>query len=100
MHGIRVTGRTVAQVLAMLRHRGVSVPRFNYAHRGYARNLRSVPGTWFVYDAVPWAPQQVMLFVGPTRTPHYGSGRPVPGTPRPSPTAARVTPSASPALAG
>ena len=99
MHGMRVTGRTVAQVLAMLRHRGVSVPVFNYAHRGYARNLRSVPGTWFVYDAVPWAPQQVMLSVGPTRTPHYGGGRPVPGTPRPSPTASRVTPSASPARA-
>ena len=78
MHGMRVTGHTVAQVLATLRHRGISVPLFNYAHQGYARNLRSVPGTWFVYDAVPWAPRQVLLFVGPTRT------QPKPGPPQPA----------------
>ena len=65
LHGMRITGDRVAQVLAMLRHRGVRVPLFNYAHRGYARNLRSVPGTWFVYDAVPWAPGQVLLFARP-----------------------------------
>lgn len=85
MHGMRVTGHTVAQVLAMLRQRGVSVPWFNYAHRGDARNLRSVPGRWFVYDAVPWAPQQVMLFVGPARTqPNPGVPQPVHGKPAPS----------------
>jgi hypothetical protein len=78
-------------VVAALRHRGVSVARFNYDHRGYARNLRSVPGSWFVYDAVPWAPQQVLLFVGPTRKqPNPGPPRPVHGKPAPSasPTAA------------
>jgi hypothetical protein len=91
MHGMRVTGHTVAQVLAVLRHRGVSVPLFNYAHRGYARNLRSVPGTWFVYDAVPWAPQQVLLFVGPTRTqPNPGPPQPAGGKPAPSPSPTRA----------
>jgi hypothetical protein len=100
MHGMRVTGRTVAQVLAMLRYRGISVPRFNYAHRGYARNLRSVPGRWFVYDAVPWAPGQVLLFVGPTRHPHYGAPRPVHGKPAPSPSPTAPAPSASPTRAG
>jgi hypothetical protein len=100
MHGMHVTGLRVAQVLAMLRHRGVSVPWFNYAHRGYARNLRSVPGTWFVYDAVPWASQQVMLFVGPTRHPHPGAGRPVHGKPAPSPSPTAAAPSASPTRAG
>lgn len=91
MHGMRVTGRTVAQVLAALRHRGVSVPRFNYAHRGYARNLRSVPGSWFVYDAVPWAPQQVLLFVGPARTqPNPGPPRRAAGQPAPSPSPTRA----------
>ncbi len=100
LHGMRVTGHTVAQVLAMLRHRGVSVPWFNYDHRGYARNLRSVPGTWFVYDAVPWAQQQVMLFVGPTRTPHPGAARPVRGQPAPSSSPAAPAPSASPTRAG
>jgi hypothetical protein len=98
LHGMRITGHRVAQVLAMLRHRGVRVPLFNYAHHGSARNLRSVPGTWFVYDAVPWAPGQVLLFVGPTQHPHPGAPRPVPGQPTPSPTAA--APSASPSRAG
>ena len=91
MHGMRITGDTVAQVLAMLRHRGVSVPWFNYLHRSYAKKLHSVPGRWFVYDAVPWAPRQVMLFVGPARTqPSPGSPQPVHGQPAPSasPTAA------------
>jgi hypothetical protein len=86
MHGMRVTGRTVAQVMAMLRHRGVSVPLFDYLRRGYARHLHSVPGTWFVYDAVPWAPHQVLLFVGPTRKqPAPGAPQPVNGEPSPSP---------------
>lgn len=91
LHGMRVTGRTVAQVLAALRHRGVSVPLFDVMRRGYARHLRSVPGTWFVYDAVPWAPQQVMLFAGPARTqPNQGPPQPAGGQPAPSasPTAA------------
>lgn len=91
LHGMRVTGRTVAQALAALRHRGVSVPLFDVIRRGYARHLRSVPGTWFVYDAVPWASQQVMLFVGPARKqPNPGAPQPVHGKPAPSasPTAA------------
>jgi hypothetical protein len=75
----------VAQVLAALRHRGVSVPLFNEIRRGYARHLRSVPGTWFVYEAVPWAPHQVMLFVGPARTqPNPEPPQPVGGQPAPS----------------
>ncbi len=100
LHGMRITGDRVAQVLAMLRHRGVRVPLFNYAHRGYARNLRSVPGTWFVYDAVPWAPGQVLLFVGPTRHQHLGAGRPAGGKPAPSPSPTAAAPSASPTRAG
>ncbi len=101
LHGMRVTGRTVAQVLAMLRHRGISVPWFNYDHRDYARNLRSVPGSWFVYDAVPWAPQQVMLFTGPTRKqPNPGPPRPVKGKPAPSPSPIAPVPSASATRAG
>jgi hypothetical protein len=40
------------------------------------------PG-WFVHDASLWAQNQVMLFVGPTRTVH--AGPPVPGAPVPTP---------------
>ena len=87
MHGMRVRGRTVAQVLVLLRARGVSVPVFNYARGGVARNVRHVPGGWFVYDATPWAPREVMLFVGPGRTqPPVDAPQPVPsGAPVPSP---------------
>jgi hypothetical protein len=85
MHGMRFQGDTVSQVLAMLRERDVTVPVFNYARQGYARNLSHVPGSWYVYDAAPWASQQVMLFVGPTKTPPAAKS-PQPGTPVPSPT--------------
>ena len=85
LHGLRFAGDTVAQVLALLRERHVTVPVFNYARSGSARNLSHVPGTWYVYGADPWAPGQVMLSVGPTRTPP-GNQAPQPGTPTASPT--------------
>ena len=85
LHGLRFAGDTVAQVLALLRERHVTVPVFNYAAPGGARNVSHVPGTWYVYDADPWAPGQVMLSVGPTRT-QPGNQTPQPGTPVPSPT--------------
>ena len=91
MHGMRARGLTVSQVLALLRGRGVSVPVFNYLRPGGARNARHVPGRWFVYDATPWAPGEVMLFVGPARTqPPMGAAQPVsPGAPVPRPTPTR-----------
>jgi hypothetical protein len=85
MHGLRFQGLTVARVLAMLRQRDVTVPVFNYDDHGYGKLLRSVPGRWYVYDADPWAPRQVMLFVGPV-WPQPTTGTPAPGTPIPSPT--------------
>jgi hypothetical protein len=85
LHGLHFAGDTVTQVLAMLRERHVTVPVFNYAQSGGARNVSHVPGTWYVYDADPWAPGQVLLFVGPTRTPPENQA-PQPGTPTPSPT--------------
>ena len=84
LHGLRFAGDTVAQVLALLRERHVTVPVFNYARSGGARNLSHVPGTWYVYDADPWAPGQVMLFVGPARTQPENQA-PQPGTPTASP---------------
>jgi hypothetical protein len=68
MHGMSIKGETVAQVVAALRARHVTVPLFNRIVRNIAGNVSHVPGNWYVYDAVPWAPGQVMLFVGPTRT--------------------------------
>jgi len=67
MHGMSITGKTVSQVLAQLHARHVTVPVFNYVDvNGTASHRRQVPGDWYVYDAVPWAAHEVMLFVGPT----------------------------------
>lgn len=81
MHGLSFVGDTVAQVLAMLAQRHVTVPVYHYDQQ----DLSHVPGTWYVYGADPWAPGQVMLMVGPTRTPPAGQA-PQPGTPVASPT--------------
>jgi hypothetical protein len=68
MHGMSIQGETVAQVLAALRARHVSAGRYNTSRHNIAVNLRHVPGSYYVYSALPWAPGQVILFVGPTRT--------------------------------
>jgi hypothetical protein len=83
MHGMRIRGRTVAEVLAMLRQRHVTVPEFRYIYKNFSRKLRSVPGTWYVYDAVPWAPRQIMLFVGPARK-QANAAPPATASPSPS----------------
>jgi hypothetical protein len=90
MHGLRFKGHRVSQVLGELRQRDVTVRYFNYDENNYAKLLRSVPGNWYVYDAAPWASQQVMLFVGPVWPQPAGpSTVPVSGgapAPTPSPT--------------
>ncbi len=89
MHGLDFAGKTAAQVEAMLARRGVTVAQWR-VQRGdqcYTESRRSVPGSWRVYQAVPCAPGEVLLWAGKTL--------PVPGcTPRagspvatPSPTA-------------
>jgi hypothetical protein len=43
----------------------VTVGEYNYSKPGKGGVLaHRVPLTWFVYVADPWAPGQVMLFVG------------------------------------
>jgi hypothetical protein len=75
MHGMSIQGKTVAQVVAALHRRHITVPLFNRMHNNIAANVSHVPGNWYVYSADPWAPGQVLLFVGPTRT------EPAPGEP-------------------
>lgn len=94
LHGMTVQGMTVARVLAMLRPRGVTVPVYHYNDHGFGKLLRRVPGNWYVYDADPWAPQQVMLFVGPT-WPQPVPSAPTANEPALSPTAS-PRPTASP----
>jgi hypothetical protein len=102
MHGLHFEGKTVAAVLAMLARRGITVPSWR-VERGsecYTDMRRSVPGNWLVYQAVPWARGQVLLWAAktlpvpactalpgspvPSASPTAGAGPPVPS---PSPTA-------------
>ena len=86
LHGLTFAGDTVTQMLALLRARHVTVGVYNFDKQGYGGvNVHHVPGSWYVYDATPWAPGQVMLSVGPTRT-QPPAGLLQPGTPTPSPT--------------
>ncbi|HWF80234.1 MAG TPA: hypothetical protein VN695_06575 [Streptosporangiaceae bacterium] len=87
LHGLRIAGRRVARVLAMLRKRQVTVAEYNYQapKRGGVLAHR-VPLNWFVYDADPWAPGQVVLFVGKTRHERLYP----PSTKQPSPKASRA----------
>jgi hypothetical protein len=80
MHGLRYEGKTVAAVLAMLSRRGATVYswRVQRASDCYTEVRGTVPGSWLVYDAVPWAPGQVVLWAArtlpvPTCTPSAGT---------------------------
>jgi hypothetical protein len=81
MHGLNYVGKRVSTVRAMLAKRHVTVPTYRY--NGGVLAPGQVPGTWYVYNAIPWAPQQVLLFVGRTPPHAYGAGRPAP-SPSPS----------------
>jgi hypothetical protein len=81
MHGLNYVGKRVSTVRAMLATRHVTVP--TYRDDGRVLTPGQVPGAWYVYDAIPWAPMQVLLFVGPTPSQAHGAGRPAP-SPSPS----------------
>jgi hypothetical protein len=74
MHGLNYVGKRVSTVLAMLARRHVMVAMYRFDGKVPTRG--PVPGNWYVYDAVPWAPKQVLLAVGSTRTP--GASQPTP----------------------
>jgi hypothetical protein len=67
MHGLKYDGKTVAQVLAMLQRRHVTVQSYRVSTSPcYTAVRRSVPGSWHVYSAVPWASGQVLLWASKT----------------------------------
>jgi hypothetical protein len=86
LHGLRISGRRVSAVLAMLRGRHVIAAEYQYQtpRRGGVL-ARRVPRNWFVYGADPWAPGQVLLFVGKTRHEHFYPGHSKLPAPKPSP---------------
>jgi hypothetical protein len=82
MDGLAFRGHTVAQVRAALARRHVSVAGYSvYLADGGTAARRSVPGSWYVMDATPWAPGQVLMLVSSTGTvprQHCGQICPVP----------------------
>lgn len=83
MHGMAFRGHRVGEVLAALKKRHVSVPEYRYEVGNESKVLYpgQVPPTWYVHDAVPWAENQVLLFVGKTprsESAPSGPGQPVP----------------------
>jgi hypothetical protein len=70
MHGLHYVGLTVSQVLAMLARRHVQVQSYRHTtHHGrtaYTHLLRAgqVPHSWRVFQATPYAPHEVILWVG------------------------------------
>ncbi|MEV4004459.1 hypothetical protein [Actinomadura sp. NPDC049753] len=92
MHGMTYRKHRVGEVLAALRKRHVTVPEYRAMDGNVGKALKpgQVPPTWYVHDAVPWAKNQVLLFVGPEPTEQASSQPPSapPGVPSPSPTPA------------
>jgi hypothetical protein len=99
LHGLRIDGQRVRTVLRLIRTRHETATAFHITNwRGLGKIVRHVPPSWFVYEADPRAPGQVMLWAGPTRQPQPVS-TPQPGNPAPTSTPAPGTPSPSRTLA-
>ncbi|WP_395108228.1 hypothetical protein [Actinomadura sp. SCN-SB] len=84
MHGMTYRRHRVGEVLTALRERHVTVPE--YRAMGKVLKPGQVPSTWYVHDAVPWAKNQVLLFVGPNPTEDL-SNQPPASAPPDSPSA-------------
>jgi len=89
MHGLHFAGQRVAAVLRMLARRDVTVPQWRVQLTNGCTTVsrRTVPGSWYVDQAVPWAPGQVLLWASsswPVRSCTPSAGSPLPS---PSPSA-------------
>jgi hypothetical protein len=63
----------VRAVIAMLRRRRVTA-RLRDFHTAQMLSAGELRGAWYVYGAIPWAPQQVLLFIGTSRANPMPSG--------------------------
>jgi hypothetical protein len=89
MHGMTFVGKTAAVVIAMLAARRVTVGDYWFQNASCEGvNRRSMPGSWYVTGANPWATGQVMLQVSPTWPAPACTAQPVPARPAPSPSPA------------
>jgi hypothetical protein len=71
LHCVDIRGRTVTAAVALLKRHKMAVAQFHYQPRpgSYANtpDPRKIPGTWYVTNATPWAPGQVLLGVQPNK---------------------------------
>ena len=74
MHGLNYVGKRVSTVLAMLARRHVTVA--TYRDDGRALTARQVPGTWYVYDAVPGRRSRCCCLSAPRRRALTAPGAP------------------------
>ncbi len=90
MHGLHYVGKTVAEVLAMLAPRHVTVNHYLVQQQCSDSARKTVPGSWIVQDADPWEAGQVVLWVtrqsGPVT---FCKGVRVTPSPSPTPAAGR-----------
>jgi hypothetical protein len=88
MYGLTFIGKTAAAVIAMLEARHVTVGDYWFqTTRCEGVNRKSMPSSWYVTGANPWAPGEVSLQVS-RAWPAPGcaaTGRPVKSAPTPSP---------------
>lgn len=69
LHCVAFTNMTVDQVRAVLAERDGSIAEFRVGiDVGRSDPAKEVPGTWFVEDAVPSAPGEVLVWAAPDRT--------------------------------
>ncbi|RFS83546.1 hypothetical protein D0T12_21155 [Actinomadura spongiicola] len=65
LHCFDIRGLTVEQADRRLKQRKVTATMFHWetANYGYTEGRAELPGNWYVTDADPWAPGQVMLSI-------------------------------------
>jgi hypothetical protein len=67
MHGMTFAGETATAVIAMLAERHITVGNYWFQNaRCEGVNRKSMPGSWYVTGADPWAPSEVSLEVSKT----------------------------------
>ncbi len=87
MHGLSFVGKTAAAVIALLAARHVTVGDYWFQNaRCQGVNRKSMPGSWYVTGASPWAPAEVSLQVSKTwpAPACAATGTPVKSAPSPS----------------
>lgn len=96
LHGLNYIGKTVAVAIPMLHSRHENVYQFRYmsAGSGLCGMLpKHIPGDYVVYMSVPWAQNEILLWVGPAAG---GSGHHCGTMNSTRPGSAAPVPSASP----